>query len=195
MHNTLRREIDVTEPQQSHLNFRAPAELVDAIKRAAAHSGSCTSELIRTALRERLEAHEDPFARVRSAARGDINAQRSLAREAIASMTSPDEDRDPIVTLSEGLVFARLAASQGNTADQALVVSMLAMMACAAGEERSPDQIAEAVARLSIAADGGSDEAANMLPAISQQVSPAVMAMAGIYRGRVLDDQASVTAS
>lgn len=159
--------------QESPISFRASPELVSALNDAAKRNGVSQSELIRQALEMRFQREQlaeqtafDPFGRLAAAARGDIDAQRSLANLAVQRIASGDESVDALRTLAEGLVFARLAAAQGGIADQGLCISMLALMVQIGGEEECADDLAEATARVAMAANEGDENAAAMLPGL-----------------------------
>lgn len=82
------------------------------------------------------------------AARGDLDAQRALARMACnVAATSPALDPEPV--LREGLVFARLAAEHGHDGDRGTVISMLALHARTLPEHDRGVVLGEALARYS----------------------------------------------
>ena len=123
----------------------------------------------------------NPFRAVADAAIGDIEAQRALADESVR-MAREDPDIDPILTLCEGLVVARMAAAHGNSGDRGRVVSMLAVAAelCERdGDNDSADIfIGEAIARMSLLADEGVDLAATGLNRAAEHASTDAMEMA-----------------
>lgn len=178
--------------QESHISFRAPSDLVDALNAAAERSGISQSELIRQALQARLRkeassAAFDPFGKLAAAARGDVEAQRALANAAVDAVMN-GSDRDPIVTLSEGLVFARMAATHGHVADEGLCISMLALLVRIAGDDSCPDQIAEATARIARVADGEghfAEFAAAELPGLMAMLSPETVPFVKQYEARL----------
>jgi hypothetical protein len=108
----------------------------------------------------------DPSFRLfKEAARGSLVAQRTLA-EIACEMAIRAED--PLEPLTEGLVFARLAAAQGDQSDEARVIRMIAMAKhyCEPRVDM-PALLAEAIARLERVADGRGDQASQDLAAES----------------------------
>lgn len=98
----------------------------------------------------------NPYQEMAKAARGDLDAQRALARMAVELITAnPAVDEEAV--LREGLVFARLAAEQGNEGDQGLVISMLALHARTLPEADSAIVLGEALARYSAIASRGAE--------------------------------------
>lgn len=182
--------------QESHISFRAPSDLVEALNSAAERHGVSQSELIRQALQERFSKIEpapnlpfDPFGKLAAAARGEIEAQRALANEAVRRLLVEGSDVDPIVVLSEGLVFARMAAAQGDIADQGLCISMLALMVQHGDEDSCRDQIAEAAARIALVADTGDEYAASQLPALMEMLPPGIIPYVKHYEQRLHDGE------
>lgn len=97
---------------------------------------------------------DNPFALLKAAAIGSLEAQRALAEMAI-KMASTREDCDPVTILRDGLCFARLAAAQGDDGDEGRVISMLALVASFGSAEDQADPLGEALARYSILAERG----------------------------------------
>lgn len=186
---------------ESPISFRAPPDLVEALNSAAERSGVSQSELIRQALQDRFKREEpaphtpfDPFGKLAAAARGDIEAQRALANMAVEKAMLGGEDFDPLTTLTEGLVFARLAAAQGDTGDQGLCISMLALMVQIGGEEACRDQAAEATARIALVADGEGEQAefaARELPGVMSIMSADTVRAAKYYEQRLQGGEAA----
>jgi len=86
-----------------------------------------------------LSELETSFGLLKGAARGDIAAQRALAMQAVG-LVQMRPDIDPVTLLMDGLIFARMAACQGDTGDQGRVISMLALLGqylSEAGDEAS----------------------------------------------------------
>lgn len=123
----------------------------------------------------------NPFRAVADAAIGNIEAQRALAEESVR-MAREDPDIDPILTLCEGLVVARMAAAHGNQGDRGRVVAMLTVAADIClhqGDDESADIfVGEALARMSLLADEGLDLAANGLNRAAEHASADAMEMA-----------------
>ena len=65
----------------------------------------------------------EAYTALHHAARGDLEAQRALAREALSCAA---EDKDSRAA-TEGLVFARMAASQGDNSDLGLLLQLLSV--------------------------------------------------------------------
>lgn len=184
--------------QDSPISFRASPELVSALSAAAKRSGVSQSELIREALEMRFQRDEpseqtafDPFGKLGAAARGDIEAQRSLANLALRAVIANNQAIDPLTVLTEGLVFARLAAAQGTIADEGLCISMLALMVQIGGEDVCADQLAEAAARVSVVANGGDENAASMLPGLIDMIPAAAIPTVKEYEKRLQNREAA----
>lgn len=96
----------------------------------------------------------NPFALLKAAATGSIDAQRALADMAI-NLASTRDDCDPVPILRDGLCYARLAAAQGDDGDEGKVISMLALVASFGSEDDQADPLGEALARYSILAERG----------------------------------------
>lgn len=123
----------------------------------------------------------NPFDLMKAAAKGDIDAQRALADHATASVR--EGDPDPIGTLREGLVFARLAAAQGDRCDRGRVLSMLGILgAFVSGTPEELGVEAESLALASLFADDGDEIAADGVNHAAAAVSPEVIEMAKLYQ-------------
>lgn len=178
--------------QESHISFRASPDLSQALSDEAERSGVSQSEIIRQAVRDRIRRAEpaepapfDPFGKIGAAARGDIDAQRALANQSVQLVMLGGDVVDPMIALSEGLVFARMAAAQGGIADQGLCISMLALMAEIGGDDACQDQLAEATARVALVADQGVEEAAAALPGLIDVMPAHTASLAKGYQGRL----------
>lgn len=177
------------------MQFRAPPELVEALAKAAEREGVSQSEIIRRAVAGRIGCEPapemvDPFERLTRAARGEVQAQRDLARMAVTAAFERDESgqfaNEPLLALSEALVFARMAATTGEAADQGLVLSILALFLDAGGDHASAT--AEGIARVELAADSGgpgSEQAAEILESMVSGERPEVVALARDYLRRI----------
>ena len=128
---------------------------------------------------------DDPFDQLAKAATGNIEAQRLLADEALSRVIE-DCGGDPLTTLSEGLIFARMAASHGDGNDhgRAIVILSLASLFCC--EEVATDLAAEAIARLEILADSGDEASAALLATNADKETAETMRLAKEFRTRIL---------
>ena len=124
---------------------------------------------------------ETNFSLLKVAARGDVAAQRALADQSV-KLIGNRSDLNPISLLNDGLIFARMAATQGDAHDEGRVMSMLALLGDICGELGDHDMgavcAAEAIARLSLLADQGVDLADQNLGKAADNASPAIMIMA-----------------
>ena len=132
---------------------------------------------------------ETSFGLLRGAARGDIAAQRALADQAV-SMVHNRPDLDPVCLLNDGLIFARMAAMQGDVSDEGRVIAMLALVGDLCDEQGEHETgapfAAEAIARISRMADQGVDLADLTLGRAADNATPAIMAMAKEYERALL---------
>lgn len=76
------------------------------------------------------------------AARGELQAQRALAREALSCAVEGSDSR----AATEGLVFARMAASQGDNSDLGLLLQLLTVAASLVEAEGDSDDLRGALA-------------------------------------------------
>ena len=127
----------------------------------------------------------DPFDHLAAAATGCLEAQRALADSAI-QMVLAGCDADPVTTLSEGLIFARLAAAHGDVSDDERLVGMLTITAFLSGEDGAAELRGEAMARVAMLADAGVEAAEFQLASDADQATPEIMALAQAYRGRMM---------
>lgn len=101
------------------------------------------------------EAAPSPFALLKPAASGDLEALRAQIDH---SLTDLAQQPSPTIALIEGLIFARLAASIGTIRDKGRVLSMLALLGSIADDEDiRASASAEAIATASILADQGGE--------------------------------------
>lgn len=128
----------------------------------------------------------NPFALLKPAATGDLVAQRQLADAAFSMARSCDQDFDPMAFMQDGLVFARLAAAQGNDGDKGRLIGMLALASELCGDERQHEYTGEALAVAELMAEGGNDYTADAIPALAETASPEAMQMAKFYRERMM---------
>lgn len=124
----------------------------------------------------------NPFALLPAAAAGDIEAQRALADGACGLVALCDQSMDPLPILSDGLVFARLAAAQGDHADNGRLVTMLGMACDLCGDERRIEYAGEAIAVAERMAEAGSEHASELVPLMVDKLPPEAAAMAQHYR-------------
>lgn len=175
------------------MQFRVSAELADALARQAEREGVSQSEIIRRAVAGRVgcesapAADPDPYERVHAAARGDLQAMRDLANLSVRWAFDPTSGCDPSLCLRDGLVFARLAASHGHAADQGTFVSMVGLLAKVEGDEGVFHEFAEAIARLSLVADSGNEDATSGLLALVDTATPELMEAAKDIRASLRD--------
>ena len=124
---------------------------------------------------------ETNFSLLKVAARGDIAAQRALADQSV-KLISNRSDLNPIGLLNDGLIFARMAATQGDAHDESRVLSMLALLGEICGELGDHNTgavcVAEGIARLSLMADQGAELADETLSKAADNATPAIMIMA-----------------
>lgn len=125
---------------------------------------------------------------MRAAAAGALQAQRVLADRALTSLA--DGETSPFVAISEGLVFARLAATHGDLTDHGRLLLMLSLAADVSPNEADRDELdAEALARLAVLADEGIDAAADQLPILGEIASSGAAARALDVRELMAADQ------
>jgi hypothetical protein len=176
------------------MHFRATPELADALAKAAEREGVSQSEIIRRAVSGRLgcdpkpAAEIDPFERVYAVARGDLQAMRDMVNFAVRAAFSGDENIDPSQCLRDGLTYARLAATFGDPADQGAFLSIVALLGQIEGDEAVAEEFAEAIARISHAADNGNDYAADNLHHLVEMADAATIEEAQDMRKRLRDD-------
>ncbi|MCK9543207.1 MAG: hypothetical protein M0R03_14395 [Novosphingobium sp.] len=134
----------------------------------------------------------DPLALIPRAARGDLAAQREIAEQALYYVLSEGDRIDRPVTLAEGLMFARMAASQTDDERDAMrVVMMLSLASLITVGEASTDYAAECIARLEMVADGATtmaEAAASLLARCAEQEKPETLMIARQYRDRLKGD-------
>lgn len=115
------------------------------------------------------EAAPSPFALLKSAASGDLDALRAQVDHSLADLA---RQPDPTIALIEGLIFARLAASIGTIRDKGRVLSMLALLGSVADDENIRSAAsAEAIATASILADQGGDSGERVAQGVNEVVA------------------------
>jgi hypothetical protein len=171
------------------VNFRADEELVAAIREQARREGVTLSEAIRQTLRRHSQEppmEENPYAHLRAAAHGDLDAFRALAKLGERMLV---EQLD-ITAGFEGLVFARLAAVRGDIGDTGRLLAMLALAEgmiadCPEWDEQSDQIRGECIAIVSRLADAGIDMADAGLPGIVANAGPQAVEIAKSIRERM----------
>lgn len=118
----------------------------------------------------------NPFAHLAAAARGDIEAQRVLAMLAVEGASASPGDAESI--LREGLIFARLAAAQGDTGDEGRVIAMLALLAEVSGDNAP---YGEAIARYALLDERGIEVPGMTLEMLSDHAPAEVMLQAKCF--------------
>ena len=184
--------------KDARISFRANSATQAGLAQCAEGAGCSVSEYLRTLVEQDVARAEvekaverfDPFSKLSAAARGSRQAQRDIANQAVAQAFEPNGGFDPVRCLEEGLIFARLAAAQGDAGDQGLVISIIALLAHVVGEENVPDEMAEALARVSAVADKyagteSGDLAAEHLGSLADSLPPEVVAVAQDYEKRL----------
>lgn len=132
----------------------------------------------------------DPFTVLAHAARGNVEAMRHLADEAMRGVLA-GVDATPLLTLHEGLMLARMAAAvSGDAEDHMQVAFMLAACADLAEPESAATYAGEIIARLEIVADTDSpfaEDAATILANRLADETPETLALAKEYRRLILE--------
>ena len=114
----------------------------------------------------------EAYTALHHAARGDLEAQRALAREALSCAAEGKDSR----AATEGLVFARMAASQGDNSDLGLLLQLLSVAASLAEAEGDSDDMrgalaAELVAYLSRGVDRQPESEGDLAPWLAAVVA------------------------
>lgn len=176
------------------VHFRAAGHLLDAAKALADARGMSFAELIRQALRHQIEAADKqkqsvetaPYrltqqpSPMKRAAAGDLHAQRELITESLlAGNCNPAIWSEAIM---EAETWARIAAANGGDQDYATLVSILGLRISDAkvrGDSTTSRRLeAEGIAMVSVLADEGNEDAAAMLPVLSQEADAELMTSA-----------------
>ena len=145
----------------------------------------------------------NPFTLIAAAARGDLLAQRALARAAFdqvmhhCSLVAEAQQAGIVAELSlhdgirlaEGLVLARMAASHGEAEDKNLVLAMLSLTKMFLPAADAVDPTAEMVARAALMAEAG-EHAANEFVDEAIAQSPEVAALSQEYRKLLVESEA-----
>lgn len=111
----------------------------------------------------------NPYLKLKGAARGDLESLRELA---VAGALYGAEDRD-LVSMVEGMTFARLAhAMSGDEGDLGVLLMIMGMALSTFPEREEECEVwgAEAIALTSILADEGPSNAEPILPLTAETV-------------------------
>lgn len=127
----------------------------------------------------------DPYARLALAATGDIEAHRGTA-DAILLWVLGKNDPTPLATLREGLIFARMAASRGDTSDITRLIYMLAYAGMICSAEELNDFAAEMLALVAVMADRGHEGCATLLASVAEHETIETMEGAKDTKARIL---------
>lgn len=186
--------------RDARISFRADSAFQAGLAHSAEKAGCSVSEFIRQTVEERLvkDGGFNPYPKLAKAAKGDLDAQRYLANQAVDMAFLHDEGgefiNDPVQCLIEGLVFARLAAAHGHVADQGLVISMLGLLSQFGDEEDTKEIVAEAIARAENVAEMGGEESAvvdQWLLAVADASVPGTVELAKEMRKAMLAGEAA----
>ena len=157
----------------------------------------------------------NPFVRLAAASRGDVGAQRAFVLETFERLGLADihfgdfeaareragalMERFDVVDgalLIEALVFARMAAVQGDERDRDRLVALLSIGSLLLPSEIGMDMIAEQIARASLRADErnapGDAEAIDLLVSFfTEEAPPAAVAKAHLCRKLLIESGAA----
>lgn len=118
------------------------------------------------------------------AANGDKSAQIEMAEIAVGAANKGA--CDPLISLVEACMFARLAALQGGNIDRARLVSALSLLGdelVSQGKMKQADTMhGEAIAHIDVLADNGEELAESNMLFLAQESTPAQLAMAKYFR-------------
>lgn|GEM_PF-1644085 len=117
-----------------------------------------------------VPATPNPYAALKRAAQGNLEAQRELAALGLAGFVDGD-----LQSLLDGLCFARLAASHGGEDDRGLLLQMLALASDSIPREETEYRAnlnGEAIALVSTMADEGNADADEWLARIVSNSAP-----------------------
>ncbi len=117
-----------------------------------------------------VPAKPNPYAALKRAAQGNLEAQRELAALGLAGFVDGD-----LQSLLDGLCFARLAACHGGEEDRGLLLQMLALASDSIPREESEYRAnlnGEAIALVSTMADEGNADADEWLARIVSNSAP-----------------------
>lgn len=127
---------------------------------------------------------EDPFALIAKAARGDIDAQRTAADMAL-HFARCGNDPNPLATLSEGLLLARMAACRGDQADIMRVIYLLSLAGSTCADVQVPEFAGEMLALFEILAERGDENAAMILASSAENETAETIEAAKHFKSRI----------
>lgn len=130
----------------------------------------------------------DPFTALHMAAKGDVEAMRFLADQAIRRVLA-GEEAAPLITLHEGAMFARMAAAASDDPGEHILVALILAMTANLDPEDATTYAAEMVARLELVAEGDSPLGEQMAQLVASNLGreqAETMALAKEYRARIL---------
>lgn len=127
----------------------------------------------------------DPYAWIAQAATGDIGAHRSTA-DAILLWVLGKNDPTPLATLREGLVFARMAASRGDTDDITRLIYMLSYAGMICSLDELDGFAAEMLALVAVMAGRGHEGCATLLASVAEHETLETMERAKEIKARIL---------
>lgn len=130
------------------------------------------------------QALKEPIALLQDAAFGSSDAHRAIADAALTACQGQQTQNAHIIII-EGLVFARLAAAEGEARDLWRVVMMLERAAQLWGPESEDDLLGEAIGWVQHLADQGNERAANLLNKLADEATPAMLNIAKGYAERL----------
>ena len=140
----------------------------------------------------RCPVNQEPIALVRQAARGNLEAMRSLRDAGMSLATSCDDEEEKLFQYYEAAIFGRLAAEIGGLTDRAHLMGLLALQAdilrgsdCEDERCRAIELEGEAVALAELVAEQGgefSEETATMIVMGADAVEPEVFARAKHFK-------------
>lgn len=128
------------------------------------------------------DAANDPLSQLEAASFGDTDAHRALA--AAAFVTAEDAPNAHVI-ITEGLVFARLAAVEGRADDIFQLVAMLQRSAQLWGQNSEWELLGEAIAWIQFLAEQGNEVAATALNRMADAATTEMMEFARGFGARL----------
>ena len=131
-----------------------------------------------------MRQHGDPAldALLYKASIGEVTAQRTLTRFGVELSAYLD---DPIETLSEAQIFARLAAAQGDASDQEYLAAVLSQLAAHYRrhkmEDTASDMDGQCLSIIDRLANRGVESAGELLQMLAEHYSPEILKRARDY--------------
>jgi hypothetical protein len=129
-------------------------------------------------------ANVDPYLSVAQAAAGDIDAMRGTA-DAILLWVLGRNDPTPTATLREGLIFARMAASRGETDDIRRLIYLLAYAGMICSLDELSGFAGEMLAMVEIMAERGDEACATLLASVAEHETLETMQGAKEIKARI----------